>query len=405
LKVLDLQFAAYLGMVVQNSDIGVTGAVPPGITGPIIIAGLIVLLALQVFLIGTLLAERQRSRRNAAALAAAQRALRESEERFHSQEKSLVGQKLESMGLLASGIAHDFSNIMGGILASSELALIQHTDGTPHQEELLRIKAAATAGAEIVRQLMGDRETTDPASEPVDCSLLVRETLQILEVSIAKHISLKTELSDNLSMLEGNAAQIRQVIMNLVINATDAIGEQQGEVRVTTRMVRTPIAGAVTLRDGAYVQLEVADTGRGISDEAKGKIFDPFFTTKSAFRGLGLTLVQRVVSSHGGIVTVNSTPGLGSTFQVLLPSVLSAEKQPHRADASGSVNESVSGAARILTIEGEQKLRPGGGAGSHSSDVIPYSWVSSAASAVPFTSASVLHGNSTSKVEPLPGEL
>jgi signal transduction histidine kinase len=232
-----------------------------------------------------------------------------------TQEKSLVGKKLESMGLFASGIAHDFSNLMGGILASSELALIQHTDGTPHQEELLRIKAAATAGAEIVRELLTDQESPAPALEPVDCSLLLREMLQVLEVSIANHNTFKTELTENLSLLDGNGAQI-------------AIGDQAGEIRVTTKMVRTPIAGAANLRDGAYLQLEVADTGRGISDEAKGRIFDPFFTTKSAGRGLGLTIVQRVVHSHRGIVSVNSTPGLGSTFRVLLPAVSSGNSDP-----------------------------------------------------------------------------
>jgi signal transduction histidine kinase len=314
-------------MVVQNSDIGAAG-LHPDITAPAIITGLIVLLALQAVLIGILLAERHRARRNAAALAAAQRELRESEERFRS------------MGLLAGGIAHDFSNLIGGILALSELALSQHTDGTPHQEELLRIKAAAMAGAEIVRELMTDRESWDPEFEPIDCSLLVREMLQIVEVSMGKHIILKTELSANLPTLEGNAAQLRQLIMNLVINAADAIGEQPGEIRVTTKIARTPIAGAANLRDGAYVQIEVADTGRGISDEAKEKIFDPFFTTKSAGRGLGLTVVQRVVRTHAGIVKVDSKPGLGSTFRVLLPSASSKERQPHRADALGLAEES-----------------------------------------------------------------
>ena len=437
----------------QSGDIAAGGAVQPSITGPMIVTGLIILVAFQALLIGTLLVERHRSRRNAATWALAQCELDKSDGQFHNmadatpimiwvagpdklgtffnkqwltftghgleqelgngwleslhpddrdrvsrtystlldahmpfqieyrlrradgeyrsllctglpgfqpsgefsgyigscvdvtdlksiQEKSLVGQKLETMGLLAGGIAHDFSNLMGGILASSELALMQHTDGTPHQEELLRIKAAATAGAEIVRELMGDRESPVPPMEPIDCSLLVREMLQILEVSIAKHITLKTELSQDLSTLEGNASQIRQLIMNLVINAADAIGDQPGEIRVTTKMVRPPAPGAADLRDGAYVQLEVADTGGGISDEAKGRIFDPFFTTKSAGRGLGLTVVQRVVRSHGGIVNVHSTPGLGSTFQILLPSGSGKEQRPEGAAALEVAEES-----------------------------------------------------------------
>ncbi len=239
-----------------------------------------------------------------------------------TQEAGLARQKLESVGVLAGGIAHDFNNLLGGILAQAELGESDLSVGSSPTDELQRIKESAIRGAEIVRQLMifsGQEQTN--LIEPVDLSPLVEEMLGLLHVSISKRALLITNLQKNLPALWGNAPKIRQVVMNLVINASEAIGEKEGEIRVTTSLVTiggdSPVSPAPHLPPGEYVQLEVSDTGCGITDEMRAKILDPYFTTKFAGRGLGLAVVQGVVRDHGGALDVVSAPGEGTTFRVL----------------------------------------------------------------------------------------
>jgi CheY-like chemotaxis protein len=195
--------------------------------------------------------------------------------------------------------------------------------GVPHEEELERIKAAAAGGAQIVRELMIFGGTRSPEFEPVDCSLLVREMTHVLKVSISKHVALKTDLAEVLTPVNGSPAQIRQLIMNLVLNASQAIGDHSGEIRITTAVVKadqsTPALISSDLSEREYVQLEVADTGMGMTEETKAKMFDPFFTTKPGGRGLGLAVVRGVVSAHGGLINVMSSPGAGTTIKVMLP--------------------------------------------------------------------------------------
>jgi CheY-like chemotaxis protein len=185
--------------------------------------------------------------------------------------------------------------------------------------------------------------------------------LQLLTVSISKRAILKSELAADLPRVSGNPAQIRQLIMNLIINASDALGGSNGEIRVTTQMLRldrnTPDRAARNVPDGDYVQLEVADTGIGMSEEAATRIFDPFFTTKPTGRGLGLAVVQGVVHAHRGAIRVMSKPGAGATFQILLPCVQHPERETRAAAARRPVDECLSGAGKILIIEDEDTLR------------------------------------------------
>jgi signal transduction histidine kinase len=155
----------------------------------------------------------------------------------------------------------------------------------------------------------GGRES--PAFEPIDLSLLVTEMLQLLKISISKHVVLDAELGEDLPAVQANAAQIRQVVMNLVTNASEEIGERHGVIRVTTSQVRVGpggahVTGTATLPLGAYLKLKVSDTGSGMTPEVQARIFDPFFTTKSTGRGLGLTAVQGIVRSHFGAISVVS---------------------------------------------------------------------------------------------------
>ncbi len=279
----------------------------------------------------------------------------------HAQEEALARQKLESLGVLAGGIAHDFNNLLGGILASSELALAERTDGFSVDEELKRIKTASIRGAEIVRELMIYGGEESPILELVDISAMVNEMLQLLKVSISKHTILKVELSQDLPPALANPAQIRQVVMNLVTNASEAIGERPGEIRVTSGKVKvgpdSPAPGGVDLAAGDYLRLEVFDTGGGMTPEVQARIFDPFFTTKRAGRGLGLAAVQGIIRGHGGTINVESAAGLWSRFVILLPSIDEAAQDPRDIPAISSIHETGSVAGTVLVVEDEEILR------------------------------------------------
>ena len=184
--------------------------------------------------------------------------------------------------------------------------------------------------------------------------------LGLLKVSISKHAVVKTNLGENLPLVWGSAPQIRQVVMNLVINASEAIGEKEGVIHVATSRVtvgqRSALDNAANITPGEYVQLEVSDTGCGMTEEAREKIFDPFFTTKFAGRGLGLAVVQGVVRDHKGAVNVVSAPGHGATFHVLLPC---SSKRVLKADASTSARaeQAHNRVGTILIVEDEELLR------------------------------------------------
>ena len=275
-----------------------------------------------------------------------------------TQEHALASQKLESIGVLANGIAHDFNNLLGGILASSELAMTDSPETSPVQEELQRIRTASIRGAEIVRQLMIYGGKDSPDFEPVDISVLVKEMLHLLKVSISKHARLRTDLGPNLPAVHASPTQIRQVVMNLITNASEAIGEREGVIHVASSLVEIrgdPGGRATNLPAGDYVQLEISDTGKGIAPQIQASIFDPFFTTKPAGHGLGLSVVRGIVRAHGGAIHLRSAPGQGTTFQILLPCTgLSPKENPPTVSLAGKALPRAGG---ILVVEDEGILR------------------------------------------------
>ena len=272
----------------------------------------------------------------------------------HAQEEAMVRQKLESIGVLAGGIAHDFNNLLGGVLAKAELAEAEIAKNAFPAAEVESIKQLAIRAAEIVRELMIFSGQEGASLEPVDVSRLVEEMLALLKVSISKHTMLKTDLSANPPAVLGNAPQIRQMVMNLVINASEAIGENSGVVTVTTSRVAGTSAGPnSSSRD--YLRLEVSDTGCGMAEEQKGRIFDPFFTTKSAGRGLGLSVVSGIVQSHGGKINVVSAPDHGTTFCVLLPCTDQSVTQPRQSLHPSLPRQKPEGC--VLLVEDEEALR------------------------------------------------
>jgi PAS domain S-box-containing protein len=240
------------------------------------------------------------------------------------QEAALARQKLESLGVLAAGIAHDFNNLLGGIHASAEFVEAEGLAGSFAAEETKAIKTTSLRASEIVRQLMIYAGNEKSGFEPLDLSHVVEQTLGLIRISISKSAVLKTDLAQDLPPVLGNGAQIQQVVMNLVLNASEALGETGGAITVTTSAGSgeraSDLSSTNSLHEGNYVRLEVSDTGSGMTREAQARIFDPFFTTKFAGRGLGLAVVQGIVRAHNGEIELASVLGQGTTFKVFWPS-------------------------------------------------------------------------------------
>jgi PAS domain S-box-containing protein len=240
------------------------------------------------------------------------------------QERVVASQKLESLGMLAAGIAHNFNTLLSTILAHAELAIDEIPDETPAHESISTIAAVALRAAEIVNLLVAYADNSAPDGlKPVDLSSVIQKMLPLLQGSVSGDTSLAVNLADGLPAVKAEAAQIQQVILNLVLNASEAMHAKPGTISVSTAEIR---AGQGThkpmplgLSEGNYVLLEVVDTGCGMSSEVKDKIFDPFFSTKFFGRGLGLASVQGIVRRSGGAINIESSPGQGSRFEVWLP--------------------------------------------------------------------------------------
>jgi PAS domain S-box-containing protein len=247
------------------------------------------------------------------------------DERQMMERKFQETQKLESLGVLAGGIAHDFNNLLTGILGNASLARMELPPEASLNSYLEQIELSSQRAADLCKQMLAYSGKGRFVIQRIDLSALVRETLHLLQLSITKKAVLKLDLADGLPGVMADATQIRQIIMNLVMNASDAIGEKSGLITISTSRVNVDLkyledlVGAAELQAGEYVVLEVTDNGSGMSAETRAKIFEPFFTTKFTGRGLGLAAVLGIVRGHKGALKVYSELGRGSTFKLLLP--------------------------------------------------------------------------------------
>ena len=248
------------------------------------------------------------------------------EQRLALERKLLDAQKLESMGILAGGIAHDFNNLLAAILGNANLAQMQlAATETKVAGYLKNIEKTSMRAADLCKQMLAYSGKGRFAMQALDVNEVVRETLELLEVSITKKAALRVELRHGVPKVHADATQLRQVIMNLVINASEAIGENSGMIRVRTGLVYPDanyfadayVAGEML--PGEYVFVEVSDTGCGMPQETQKRIFDPFFTTKFTGRGLGLAAVLGIVRGHKGALKLSSEVNKGSLFRFLLP--------------------------------------------------------------------------------------
>ncbi len=246
------------------------------------------------------------------------------EENDKLQRKMLETQKLESLGVLAGGIAHDFNNLLTVILGNTALVRLDLPSSTEAAQYLDKTVIAANRAADLCRQLLSYAGQGSVVIGPTDINELVTESTRLLELSLT-HAQLSVTLTPALPRVEADPSQLRQVIMNLVTNASEALGESAGNIRLTTSVV-TLLAGdlpharpSAEIASGNYVCLEVSDDGCGMAPDILRRIFDPFYSTKFSGRGLGLAAVLGIVRAHRGALTVDSAPGRGSTFHVYLP--------------------------------------------------------------------------------------
>ena len=281
------------------------------------------------------------------------------------KEKKLVAQvqhvqKLESLGTLAGGIAHDFNNLLMGIIGNLDLAKENIPSSTGAFDNLSQAEMAAKRASELCRQLLAYSGKGRFIVESVNINDIVDEMVHLLEVSISKKVVLKYNLTENLPPIRVDATQTRQVIMNLITNASESIGEKSGVVSVITgvmecdRTYLDEIFDIEDLSEGVYVYLEVTDTGCGMSAETIEKIFDPFFTTKFTGRGLGLAAVLGIVRGHGGAIKIYSEPGRGTTFKVLFPASDQPAMPLHEEAADAG---SWRGEGLILVVDDDETVR------------------------------------------------
>jgi two-component system, cell cycle sensor histidine kinase and response regulator CckA len=236
-------------------------------------------------------------------------------------------QKVESLGRLAGGLAHDFNNLLTAIIGNADLALKMLPADIPARANLVEVIRASEKVADLTRQMLAYSGKGGVVTEPVNLSAEVRAANELLHGSIPKNVRLDLELSDDIPLIDADRSMIQQLIINLVINGAEAVGDQEGTVQVKTRTETEPIAGDVIpgefglgdLRPGTYACLEVRDTGCGMDENTLPLIFDPFFTTKFMGRGLGLAAGLGIVLSYHGAIKVQSKLGQGSTFRVFLP--------------------------------------------------------------------------------------
>jgi signal transduction histidine kinase/CheY-like chemotaxis protein/sensor domain CHASE-containing protein len=286
---------------------------------------------------------------------------RAEEERRRLDAKLQEAQKLESLGMLAGGIAHDFNNLLTGILGNADLALLELSPESPSREELEQIRLAATRAADLTRQMLVYSGKGRFTSEFVDLSVLVGEMAHLLESSISKKAVLRCDFAPDLPTIECDPTQIRQVLMNLITNASDALEGEPGGISIRTGVCaldRQDLLNAdadETFPHGPHVFFEVADTGCGMDEATRARIFDPFFSTKFLGRGLGLAAVQGIVHSHGGTIRVDSEPGAGTTTTVLFPcspgTTVAQEKRP------AARVETVEGRGTVLVVDDEEHVR------------------------------------------------
>jgi two-component system, cell cycle sensor histidine kinase and response regulator CckA len=292
--------------------------------------------------------------------------LRDSSERRRAEDERLKflsqiqqTQKLESLGVLAGGIAHDFNNLLMAVLGHADLALDALPAASEAREDLAEIRRAAQRATELCKQMLAYSGKGRFVIQPVEIQKVVEEMLHMLRVSISKNAIMKLNFSPNMPSVDADASQLRQVVMNLVVNASEAIGERSGVITISTgamdcdRQYLSESWLDEQLPEGMYVYIEVADSGMGMDSETRTRIFDPFFSTKFTGRGLGLAAVLGIVRGHRGAIKVYSELGRGTTFKVLFP----ASQRTEVREEGSPVRGIYEGKGTVLLVDDDESVR------------------------------------------------
>ncbi|MFO7871366.1 MAG: PAS domain S-box protein [Kiritimatiellia bacterium] len=288
-------------------------------------------------------------------------ALKQAErERRKIEQGMLHTQKLESLGVLSGGIAHDFNNLLMGIMGNVGVAMNTLGTDSPAWDSLKQIETTALRAAELTNQMLAYCGKSKVVIKPVHLTSLVKEMGHLLSVTISENATITYDLSEDLPMIEADVSQVRQVVMNLITNASDAMGSDGGSITVKTGIQKCDsdyLAGCYIgkeLPEGEYVFVEVSDTGCGMDPAVVEKIFDPFFTTKVSGRGLGLASVLGIMSAHHGAMTVYSEPGRGTDFKLMFPA---SGKPSARKDTEETAALDQYRGARMLVVDDDGVVR------------------------------------------------
>jgi PAS domain S-box-containing protein len=279
------------------------------------------------------------------------------EKRLALERKMLDAQKLESLGVLASGIAHDFNNMLTVILGNAALAQSNLSSHSSAHSHLANIQNTSLQAAELCKQLLAYSGKGRFLVQRVNLNTVIDEMWPLLEISVSKKATLEFAPASPLPDLEADPSQLRQIVMNLVINASEALEDKPGLITINTRVTKIDAASleplhpaAPEVAEGHFVVFEVIDTGCGMTTETQAKILDPFFTTKFVGRGLGLAAVLGVVRAHSGTLQIQSEQGQGSTFRILLP----LHKAPAPEGAGASVSPKEENGKRLLLVDDDE---------------------------------------------------
>jgi two-component system, cell cycle sensor histidine kinase and response regulator CckA len=267
--------------------------------------------------------------------------------------------KMNAIGTLTGGIAHDFNNILQAIISYNHLLMIQKSEADPDWKYLGKIKGLTKRATDLINQLLLFSSKMESKLTSVDVNEEIRNYYKLLLRTLPKTIRLQFDLVDDLRPVKGDAAQLGQIIMNLSVNAKDAMPDG-GELCIRTRNVifSDPVFRDNTqIKEGGYVQLSMSDTGCGIDKEALEHIFEPFFTTKGLGKGtgIGLSVVYGIIKNHSGYIFCSSEPGKGTSFDLYLPALADA-LQSERIAGQGPTEEMSTGHETILLVDDESSL-------------------------------------------------
>jgi len=282
--------------------------------------------------------------------------MQKDEERKQLQGQLQQSQKMEAVGTLAGGIAHDFNNILAVILGNAELAADDIPPGNPAGKSLKAIHQASIRAKDMVQQLLAFSRKSDEETKLLNMTPIIKESLKMLRSAVPTSIEFKQHISGDACNILGDAAQINQIMMNLVTNASHAMSEEGGLLDVTIEKMilqeETPCFDFI-LSPGPHIRLKVRDTGKGIPPKILARIFDPYYTTKEVGKGtgMGLSVVHGIVKSHGGGILVESTLGEGTVFEIYFPAL--EEMSEKEKEPEGEIK---GGSERILFVDDEESM-------------------------------------------------